>query len=57
VRAAEASPLPRRGRGLENAFTGPGKCLDIINDGTNNQRIMAHCGNFSGQAWKTRAFR
>jgi hypothetical protein len=36
---------------LRTAFTGPGKCLDIINDG---QNTMADCGNFTGQMWTLR---
>ncbi|QFS45129.1 RICIN domain-containing protein [Nostoc sphaeroides] len=36
---------------LRTQFTGPNKCLDIINDGVNNKPIMAKCGNFSGQLW------
>ncbi|MCF2149586.1 hypothetical protein IQ276_024770 [Desmonostoc muscorum LEGE 12446] len=36
---------------LKTQFTGKNKCLDIINDGVNNQTIMADCGNYSGQFW------
>src|SRR6185369_11755111 len=36
---------------LRTEFTGPGKCLDIVNDGKNDQLTMAPCGNFSGQHW------
>jgi Ricin-type beta-trefoil lectin domain len=36
---------------LRTQFTGSGKCLDVVNDGTNNKLNMADCGNFSGQAW------
>jgi len=36
---------------LQTLFTGAGKCLDIINDGANNQLIMAACGNVAGQFW------
>jgi hypothetical protein len=36
---------------LTNTFTGPGKCLDIVNDGRNNQLNLAACGNYSGQQW------
>jgi hypothetical protein len=37
---------------LKTQFTGGNKCLDIINDGSNNnQPNMADCGNFSGQIW------
>ena len=36
---------------LRTVFTGPEKCLDIINDGANNTPIMTWCGNYSGQAW------
>ena len=27
------------------------KCVDIINDGTNNKLTIAECGNYSGQQW------
>jgi len=37
---------------LQTQFTGPDKCLDIINDGDNNKPTMAACGNFTGQMWK-----
>jgi hypothetical protein len=37
---------------LKTIFTKSGKCLDVVNDGTNNQLQMADCGNFSGQLWK-----
>ncbi|MEM6425876.1 MAG: RICIN domain-containing protein [Cyanobacteria bacterium P01_D01_bin.128] len=36
---------------LQTRFTGANKCLDIVNDGFNNQLIMADCGNYSGQFW------
>jgi hypothetical protein len=36
---------------LQNQFSDNNKCLDIVNDGTNNQPIMATCGNYSGQLW------
>lgn len=36
---------------LTTQFTGENKCLDIVNDGTNNKLIMADCGNYSGQMW------
>jgi hypothetical protein len=36
---------------LQNEFTGTSKCLDIVNDGTNNKLIMQNCVNSSGQAW------
>ena len=41
---------------LRTNFTGPDKCLDIINDGQNNQPTMAACGNFSGQQWGVSKF-
>ena len=41
---------------LRTEFTGPGKCLDIINDGQNNKPTMANCGNFTGQMWRTTPF-
>jgi hypothetical protein len=34
-------------------FTGNDKCLDVVNDGTNDRLQMADCGNFSGQFWST----
>ncbi len=37
---------------LQTIFTGKGKCLDIVNDGINNQLNMADCGDFSGQYWQ-----
>jgi hypothetical protein len=37
---------------LSTLFTGKDKCLDVVNDGTNNQLIMANCGKFTGQYWK-----
>ena len=36
---------------MRTAFTGPDKCLDIVNDGQNNKPTMAACGNFTGQMW------
>lgn len=42
------------GQRIRNRFSGEGKCLDIVNDGTNNKLIMADCGNFSGQVWNFR---
>jgi len=36
---------------LQNALSGEQRCLDVINDGTNNQVHMSECGNYSGQAW------
>ena len=40
-----------RAETLRTEFTGSGKCLDIVNDGTNNKLTMAPCGNYSGQLW------
>ena len=37
---------------MQSEFTGPGKCLDVINDGRNDQLTMTQCGNFSGQSWR-----
>jgi hypothetical protein len=37
---------------LQNQFSGDNMCLDIVNDGTNNQPIMATCGNYTGQLWR-----
>jgi Ricin-type beta-trefoil lectin domain len=45
--------VPARIR-LKTQFTGDNKCLDIINDGTNNRPDMADCGNFSGQLWNVK---
>ena len=39
---------------LTTQFQGDEKSLDIINDGKNNQPILAKTGNYSGQAWKIR---
>ena len=36
---------------LTTNWHGPGKSLDIINDGNNNKVILANSGNFSGQFW------
>ena len=36
---------------LRNRFTGPARCLDIVNDGQNDKLRLAPCGNFSGQHW------
>ena len=36
---------------FRSMFTKSNKCLDVVNDGTNNQLIMANCGNYSGQNW------
>jgi hypothetical protein len=33
-------------------WQGDGKSLDIVNDGKNNQVILADTGNFSGQIWR-----
>ncbi len=48
---ANFSGKPNR---LQTQFTGNKKCLDIINDGDNNQLTMADCGNYSGQFWSIR---
>ena len=37
---------------LTTKWQGEGKSLDIINDGKNNQPILAKTGNYSGQAWQ-----
>lgn len=36
---------------FRTTFTGPNKCLDIVNDGKNNMLQLADCGNYSGQNW------
>ncbi len=40
---------------IQNTLTGADKCLDIINDGENNQLTMSRCGNLSGQRWSLTA--
>ncbi len=45
-----AGIAPRTYR-LRSEFTGPEKCLDIVNDGNNNRLTMAACGDYSGQKW------
>jgi Ricin-type beta-trefoil lectin domain len=47
--SAHATDAPSRRIGTH--FTGPTKCLDILNDGS-SRPTMAPCGNFSGQAWQ-----
>lgn len=42
---------PGGGARMTNQFTGPNKCLDIVNDGRNNRLILAQCGNYTGQSW------
>ena len=37
---------------LTTMWQGDSKSLDIINDGKNNQPILAKTGNFTGQYWK-----
>ena len=51
---AESANVPAGGH-LQTQFTGSNKCLDIVNDGKNNQLTMADCGNFSGQFWSIQA--
>lgn len=36
---------------MTSKFTGPKRCLDIVNDGKNNQLTMADCGDYTGQIW------
>lgn len=50
VALAESAMFPAEVR-LQTKFTGSKKCLDIVNDGANNQLNMANCDNFSGQLW------
>lgn len=33
-------------------FSGVDMCLDVVNDGGNNQVHMASCANVSGQQWR-----
>ena len=47
---AESTSVPSEGR-FQTELTGSNKCLDIVNDGTNNQLTMADCGDFTGQFW------
>jgi Ricin-type beta-trefoil lectin domain len=37
---------------VTNALTGASNCLNVLNDGRNNQLTMAKCDNISGQSWK-----
>jgi hypothetical protein len=37
---------------LTTMWQGDGKSLDVVNDGVNNQLILADTGNYSGQYWK-----
>jgi Ricin-type beta-trefoil lectin domain len=53
VQASSVAPVAQSYRSFKTDFTGDGKCLDVVNDGTNNQLQMADCGNFSGQFWST----
>ncbi|MEO1211369.1 MAG: RICIN domain-containing protein [Cyanobacteria bacterium J06638_20] len=48
--AASANAISEFNR-LRTQFTGSEKCLDIINDGANDQLIMADCADYSGQFW------
>ena len=48
VTAAKAEDVVFR---LRSKFTGDTKCLDIANDGRNNQPTMAACGDAPGQMW------
>jgi hypothetical protein len=36
---------------LRTRFTGADMCLDVVNDGTNDQVHMAPCANVTGQQW------
>jgi hypothetical protein len=37
---------------VKNALTGASNCLNVLNDGRNNQLTMAKCDNISGQSWR-----
>jgi hypothetical protein len=37
---------------LRSQLTGADKCLDIINDGINNQLTMSTCAKVAGQSWR-----
>jgi hypothetical protein len=36
---------------LRTRFTGADMCLDVVNDGNNDQVHMASCANVTGQQW------
>lgn len=46
-----ASAAPSTASHLLNSAGGQIACLDIVNDGTNDQLQAAACGNYSGQLW------
>jgi hypothetical protein len=37
---------------VTNGLTGASNCLNVLNDGRNNQLTMAKCDNISGQSWR-----
>lgn len=37
---------------LTTMWQGDGKSLDVVNDGINNQLVLAETGNYSGQYWR-----
>ena len=49
--ASTPAPAAEEPIALRNRLTGAGRCLDIVNDGRNDQIHMAACGNYSGQQW------
>lgn len=51
VMVSAAAPAAEGPIALRNRVTGPARCLDIVNDGKNDQVHMAPCGDHSGQQW------
>jgi allophanate hydrolase subunit 2 len=51
IALSQPANFPKEFYRLQTQFTGKNKCLDIVNDGNNNQLTMADCGNYSGQFW------
>lgn len=50
---ASHAQSPETYRRLTTEWLGDGMCLDIVNDGANNNRLqLAKCGDVSGQHWK-----
>ena len=51
IALSQPANFPKKSYRLQTQFTGNERCLDIVNDGDNNQLTMADCGNYSGQLW------
>lgn len=51
VAASGAAPAADEHIALRNRLTGSARCLDIVNDGRNDQIHMAAGGDHSGQQW------